>query len=78
MIDLYIYFADVPSGFGRVTLPNILPLEGVQDSLQLFVQELELAALTETSLLLTFATNQVKVYARIIAHILMQIDTVMS
>ena len=36
-----------------MALPNILPLPLVQEALQLYVAELELAALTETSLLLT-------------------------
>ena len=45
-------------GFGRVTLPNVLPLLGVQESIELYVGEFELAAMEETSFTLSFATDQ--------------------
>lgn len=43
---------DMYQGFGRVSLPNILPLSGVQEDIQLYVNEMELLPMTEMSTVL--------------------------
>jgi hypothetical protein len=53
-----LHLPDLCLGFGRVALPNVLPLAGVQESIELYVGEFELAAMKETFFTITVSTAQ--------------------